>query len=205
MPTRGVGSKMPSDNSTPAGGDRPTWATRIGDELKYWGFRVGSWLVFHLPLPLVYWLAARIGDIIYLFWHEHSGNAVSNMLRVLGPDASPAAVKRAARKSFHNYMQVLVDFLRVPQLNVAAIEREVTGTGWENLHLARQAGKGAIIVVCHSGNWDFGGALAGKQKLPLTAVADSFRPQRLDDYVIAQRRRMGITTIPVDPAAVRKL
>ena len=180
-------------------------AARVGDTLKFWGFRTASWLSGRVPLRFTYWVAARVGDIIYLFWHEHSGNAVSNMLRVLGPDAPPAKVRYAARKSFHNYIQVLADFLRVPQLDPAEIEREVEGSGWEHLEAARRAGKGAIIVACHSGNWDFAGALVGKYKLPLTAVADPFRPKRLDDFVIAQRQRMGVNTIPVDPAAMRKL
>src|SRR4051794_26554743 len=128
-------------------------ATHIGDTLKFWGFRTASWLAGHLPLWFSYWVAARIGDFIYLFWHEHSGNAVSNMVRVLGPDAPPAKIKRTTRKSFHNYIQVLIDFIRIPYLRPEAIECAVAETSWAHLEATQRQGKGAIIVGCHSGNW----------------------------------------------------
>ena len=180
-------------------------ASRIGDTLKFWGFCAASWLSGHLPVRLTYWIGARIGDVIYLFWHEHSGNAVSNMLRVLGPDARPGAIKHAARKSFHNYIQVLLDFIRMPHMNLHAIEAEVQGQGWEHLQGALARGKGAIIVASHSGNWDYAAAILGRYQLQATAIADPFRPKRLDDFVIAQRRRMGIHTYPAEPGSVRQL
>jgi KDO2-lipid IV(A) lauroyltransferase len=180
-------------------------ASRIGDSLKFWGFRGLSWLAGHLPLPFCYWVADRIGAVIYLFWHEHSGNAVSNMARVLGPGASSAQIRRAARRSFRNYIRVLIDFIRVPYADPVRVERETDGTGWENLRAGLARGKGVILVGCHMGNWDYAGVMLQRHQLPITAVADSFRPQRLDDYVIAQRARIGIRTISVDPGAVRRL
>jgi KDO2-lipid IV(A) lauroyltransferase len=182
-----------------------TLASRIGDTLKYWGFCTASWLTGHLPVRFSYWVGARIGDIIYLCWHEHSGNAVSNMLRVLGPDARPGAIKRAARQSFHNYIQVLIDFIRIPHMNIHAIEDEVQARGWEHLAAARARGKGVIVVASHSGNWDYAGAILGKYQLQATAIADPFQPQRLDDFVITQRQRMGIHTYPAEAASVRQL
>src|SRR6478672_11110109 len=97
-------------------------ASRLGDSLKFWGFRTLSWLAGHLPLPFCYLVADRIGEFIYLFWHEHSGNAVSNMARALGPGASPAQIRRAARQSFRNYIRVLIDFIRVPYADPVQVE-----------------------------------------------------------------------------------
>jgi KDO2-lipid IV(A) lauroyltransferase len=192
--------------TTTEGREQPdALASRIGDMLKYWGFCAASWVTGHLPIRLSYWIGARIGDIIYLFWHEHSGNAVSNMLRVLGPDARPAAIKRAARQSFHNYIQVLIDFIRIPHMNIHAIEAEVQGQGWEHLEAARARGKGVIVVASHSGNWDYAGAMLGKYQFQATAIADPFQPKRLDEFVITQRQRMGIHTYPAEAGSVRQL
>jgi KDO2-lipid IV(A) lauroyltransferase len=192
--------------TTTEGREQPdALASRIGDMLKYWGFCAASWVTGHLPIRLSYWIGARIGDIIYLFWHEHSGNAVSNMLRVLGPDARPAAIKRAARQSFHNYIQVLIDFIRIPHMNIHAIEAEVQGQGWEHLETARARGKGVIVVASHSGNWDYAGAMLGKYQFQATAIADPFQPKRLDEFVITQRQRMGIHTYPAEAGSVRQL
>ncbi len=191
--------------NTTRGPVEQTLASRVGDTLKYWGFCVASWLTGHLPVRFSYWVGARIGDVIYLCWHEHSGNAVSNMLRVLGPDARPRQIKRAARKSFHNYIQVLIDFIRIPHMNMHAIEDEVQGQGWENLHTALEGGKGVIVIASHSGNWDYAGSLLGKYKLQATAIADPFQPKRLDNFVIAQRQRLGIHTYPAEAGSVRHL
>ena len=35
----------------------------------------------------------------------------------------------------------------------------------------------------------------GRHRLPVTAIADTFRPKRLDDFVIAQRHASGIQTV----------
>ena len=183
----------------------PGLPTRIGNSLKFWGFRFISWLAGHVPVWFSYWVGGRVADFIYTFWHEHSGNAVSNMARVLGPTATSAQVRRAARLSFQNYILVLVDFVRIPYLKVEAIEREMQASGMEYLEAARARGKGVILVACHSGNWDFGGAVLSRYSLPITAVADMFEPPRLNEYVIAMRKQMGVNTIPADPAALRKL
>src|SRR5438034_3223871 len=196
---------MTSDNSIPPADERPSLATRIGDDLKFRGFCVVSWLIARLPLGLIYWLGARLGDFIYWFWHEHSGNAVGNMSRVRGPEAPPAAIKRATRLSFHNYIQVLIDVARIPHLRGEEMERIVQTSGWEHLRAAQARSKGVILVGCHTGNWDFAGVLLGRRNLPITALADAFQPPRLNDYVVAQRARLGIRTLPVDPAAVRQL
>jgi KDO2-lipid IV(A) lauroyltransferase len=70
------------------------------------------------------------------------------------------------------------------------------------------AGRGAIIVPMHFGNWDTGAAAATAAGFDLTVVGDRFGDRRLDDAVFGARERLGMKVVPSDrlgPAMLRTL
>src|SRR4051812_22033915 len=90
---------------------------------RFWTFQVVSYASGKVPLRVSYWVGSAVGDMVYLTWKRHSGNAVSNMRRVLGDTADWRTVKLTARDSFRNYSKTLVDFLRFPHLDMHDIRR----------------------------------------------------------------------------------
>jgi KDO2-lipid IV(A) lauroyltransferase len=173
---------------------------------RYWSFRTVSYVSGKVPLKLSYWVGSVVGDVVYLTWKRHSGNAVSNMRRVLGESADWRAVKLAARDSFRNYAKTLVDFLRFPHLDVHDIRRAIPRQhGWENLDAALARGKGVIVVTGHIGNWDLAGALMGTHGLPLNAVADTFEPKKIDDLVNGTREKYGIKIIKLEAGSLKQI
>ena len=175
---------------------------RVG--LKYHTFKTASYLADRLPLRFNYWVAGLVGDAVYLTWKRHSANAVSNMRRVLGPDAPWQAVKHTARCSFRNYAKTIVDFIRFPYMEGEDVRMAVPlRYGIEHLLEAHKRGKGVLVVTGHMGNWDLAAAVLMSYGLPLHAVADSFKPERLDDLINGSRERKGMNIIKLDASSLR--
>jgi KDO2-lipid IV(A) lauroyltransferase len=179
-------------------------SNNIGVGLKYYSFKLASYLADRLPLRFSYWVAKLVGDAIYLTWRRHSANAVSNMRRVLGPEAPWQMVKHTARRSFRNYAKTIVDFFRYPYMEGEDVRVAVPlRYGIEHLLEAYDRGKGVLLVTGHVGNWDLAGAVLMSYGLPVSAVADSFEPERLDDLINGSRERKGMKIIKLDTSSLR--
>jgi KDO2-lipid IV(A) lauroyltransferase len=65
---------------------------------------------------------------------------------------------------------------------------------------ALQAGRGALFVTAHFGNWDMGGAILARYH-PVSAVAETFSDEQLNQLLQNQRREKGIGIIPMEGSA----
>lgn len=168
--------------------------------VTYWLMRLASVLAAVLPIRISYAIAIAIGQLVYTSWGEKRRSAIANMRCVLGPDVSEAVVRRMARNSFRHYCKYVVEFLRFGRRSeeVAAL---VNTTGLHNIDAALEAGKGAIIVGLHFGNWDLAGAVLASRGYPVNVVAESFEPAKLNALIQKPRLNSGLRIIPVDAAS----
>ena len=70
--------------------------------------------------------------------------------------------------------------------------------GIEHVLAPMQAGRGAIVVVPHMGNWDHIGAYAARHIAPLTTVIERLRPDKLFQEFVQMRTSRGITVFGHD-------
>jgi len=169
----------------------------------YWLILLPLFLAQRLPLELCYWIASILGDLLYVFWPGGRRNVVDNMRHVLGPEASDKTVRHTARKSFRNYMKLLVDFARIKVTEPATLEDRLEGTGWDNLDKAFQHGKGVLIVGIHLGDWEVAGAALASRGYRINAVSETVGNERINRLAIDVRARLGIRLIPMEFALKR--
>jgi len=148
-----------------------------------------------LPLRLAYKLASWAGDLVFLLWPKGRRNAIENVRHVLGPQATEDQVHRTAKRSFRNYMKVLVDFVRLPRTSDEEVERRVQGEGWEHVERALEAGKGVLLVGTHLGNWDLAGLALAARGHELHVVAERQKPLWLNRIARDWREARGIHLI----------
>lgn len=72
--------------------------------------------------------------------------------------------------------------------------------GWEGLDRALEAGRGAIAVTGHIGNFELGGALLARRYRVLDVVKTQRNPL-FDGYMERRRRARGIRTVPMQDSA----
>lgn len=157
-----------------------------------------------VPLPLAYRLARLGGLLVWTAWAGGRRRSQANMLYVARGDA--ALARRYARSSFAYYGTYLVDFLRLGALSPDSIRRAIDFDDWTLLERQR-AGHGIVFVTLHFGNWDLAGA-AIAQRMPLTAIADTFVNPAVDRVVVSARRRLGMRIIAAErtgPEVLRAL
>src|SRR5438270_7171979 len=138
------------------------------------------------------------------FWLSRAQRqaALDNYAAALGRDRSDPEVARVARRAFQNYGRMLMDFVLMGSLAPAELMARVSVEGLEHLDAALARGRGAIMAVPHMGSWDMAGSYAGAVGYRISAVAERF-PGSLNDAVVRNRQRFGLSVITLGRSAVR--
>jgi KDO2-lipid IV(A) lauroyltransferase len=148
---------------TPAApGDLP-WS-RWADALAYGAFRTVEAALRSLPPAAALGLARALG----LGWHladrRRRRRAAENLRLALGPAASPSAERARLRAAFRAMALVPCEVVLAERLlRGGALRRRCRLLGdWAALEADRDAGRPALVVTGHLGNWEVGArALAG--------------------------------------------
>lgn len=168
------------------------------DALTYYAFRLAGAAAPHIPLRLGYRIGAQLGTLAYLL----SGSRAvveDNIAHVLREPPSSPRVRRAVRQIFLNQGKNYFDLLRVAALDSEAIKGAVRELhGMEHLERALAHGRGVVLASAHFGNIDVAGQIIAVMGYTLTAIAEHLRPERLFQYVRAQRESHGLHFIPID-------
>ncbi|MBA4179428.1 MAG: hypothetical protein C0506_02465 [Anaerolinea sp.] len=175
---------------------------------QYWLWRAATAIVTRLPLGVSYRVAWVVGSSGYYLWPGGRRSMHRNFRRVL-PRASPAQIRRVARRSMVNYCCYLADFIRFPALSPEQLSHVFgSHSSFADLDHALRDGKGAVIACMHFGNWDLAAGATAARGYPVTVVAESFADPRLDRLVAGARERLGMRVIKLErtgPSLVRAL
>ncbi len=135
---------------------------------------------------------AWLGLGIYAALGKRRPISINNVRLALG--VSPARANQIVRRAVMNFGMTYAEFMH---LRVATRE-EVRAYSWieglEHVESARAAGKGAILLTAHLGNWEVMGARAA-QEFPLTVVARPAGNAGVQSYIDAGRAASGIGVI----------
>ncbi|BBX95824.1 phosphatidylinositol mannoside acyltransferase [Mycobacterium lacus] len=119
-----------------------------------------------------------------------------NLARVIGvrPADVPDALMRASLASYARYWR---EVFRLPTMNHRAVANQVDAGGID-LHLvaeALDAGRGAVLALPHSGNWDVAGVWLVQRHGTFTTVAERLKPESLYRRFIAYRESLGFEVL----------
>jgi phosphatidylinositol dimannoside acyltransferase len=121
-----------------------------------------------------------------------------NLARVIGvpPADVPDELMRASLASYGRYWR---EAFRLPAMDHRALARRVHESfrGMENLDAALAAGRGAVLALPHSGNWDVAGVWLAQTHGTFTTVAERLEPESLYRRFIAYRESLGFEVLPL--------
>jgi phosphatidylinositol dimannoside acyltransferase len=168
--------------------------------------RSGNTVARWTPQSARHALGASIGAASYFGWPSKRSVTRLNMAQITGRPAHDPYVKRLALASWRNYGRYTSDFISFPHLDVDRVERNLRDLsesegGWQGCtQSALQAGRGALFVTAHFGNWDMGGAILARHH-PVSAVAETFSDEQLNQLLQNHRKEKGIGIIPMEGSA----
>ena len=168
----------------------------FGDNLTDWGYATG-WLMVR-AMPEV--LARNAFDAGARYAARGGGpeQLRKNLARVIGttPAEVPDALIRASVASYARYWR---EAFRLPTMNQAALAERLDRVfiGAEKFDDALVGGRGAVMALPHSGNWDMAGVWLAQKYGTFTTVAERLKPESLYDRFIAYRESLGFEVLPL--------
>jgi len=117
----------------------------------------------------------------------------TNYARVTGrPPEELDALVRAGLRSYARYW---LQVFRLQDRDTRYVEEHTRAEGFEILADGVAAGRGLVVALGHSGNWDHAGAWLVGRGVPFTTVAERLEPAALFDRFVAFRESLGMEVV----------
>jgi KDO2-lipid IV(A) lauroyltransferase len=166
--------------------------------LIYALYRFVATLIGPLPPRAGYWLARRVGALLYTFSPDLRDVVTHNLSHVLGPEASDKEVEEKVREALVNIAKGHYDLFRVSRLTKEEIGQLVEVEGLDRFRQVLDAGRGAVVVTAHLGNIDIVGQVPLLHGMPITGAVEHIQPERLFRYLRRVRQSHGVNLVPSD-------
>lgn len=167
------------------------------ERLAYHAYATAERLAMRLPERVGQSLFRGFADAAFVLAPGARRVVEANLARVLGRHPRSALVRATAREAFRSYSRYWYDTFRIRTMPDEEFLRRMRFEGAERLARAAEEGRGAIVALPHLGNWDAAGKWVAMQRLPVTAVAEVLRPQRLFELFLRHRRDLGMNIVPL--------
>lgn len=159
---------------------------------------VAGWkIVRKLPAKSAYAIFGLIADTLV----SRNGSGVqrlrSNLARVK-PGLTEEELNELLRQSMHSYLRYWCDTFRIQDWTTTEIQESVTLARAELLTEPMREGRGVVIALPHSGNWDHAGAYFCSIGVPLVTVAERLKPEALFQRFLHYRQSMGFEVLSID-------
>jgi KDO2-lipid IV(A) lauroyltransferase len=132
---------------------------------------------------------------------------MANLHRAFSATMSEPEMRRLCRNNFRLFAKSLLEFLSSPYLAEGELRRRVELQGTHFLRDALKKGNGVIILTGHFGNWEWMGARACAEGLPLAVIVRPHSDPATEALISGIRTHNGLRVIPRNDAraAMRSL
>jgi lauroyl/myristoyl acyltransferase len=170
-----------------------SWGHRLAD----WGYGAGWGLVRRLPEGLATGMFRTAADVAA--WRSGPGTRQlrRNLARVV-PQASEAELDELVRAALRSYARYWKETFRLPAMDHKAVIQRVDEL-FGNRSMIDEAldrGKGLVLALPHTGNWDVAGLWLVNYSGTFTTVAERLRPESVFRRFFAFRESLGFEILP---------
>ncbi len=143
---------------------------------------------------------ARFGRLLYRVGRKRRDVALRNLALAL-PERGPVEHERIARACFEHFGLVSADFLASARLEAQEVLSSIQVEGAHHVHEAMAAGRGALIVTGHFGNWERAAKYVSFSGYPINMVIRDANQEGVNRLVNQLREHSGAKVIPRGNAA----
>jgi tetraacyldisaccharide 4'-kinase len=177
-----------------AAGRRPAMRSRPNPRLEETAAGAFARVVALLPRGASLALGRGLGRLLADLDRRHVRVALDNLAQAF-PHWDAARRLRTAREVYAHFGQVLVELFWLPGRGRDEVLSLVEVEGREHVESAMAAGRGALLVTAHIGNWELHGLAHGWTFGPIGVVARPLDNPRLDRRLCALRTAGGNAVI----------
>lgn len=126
--------------------------------------------------------------------------ALENLRRAFGPEETESEIQKIARGSFAHLAEFGIEWFHMPRLTQNPERYLIRVDQGDQVQAALRQGRGAIVLVCHTGNWEImalmGGLLVAEPVgASVYAVARPLKNPYLYRYAMRLRGLTGLGSI----------
>ncbi|MEM0990778.1 MAG: hypothetical protein AAGK00_18060 [Pseudomonadota bacterium] len=180
---------------------RDRWTTRAVEWVLYAMAWVGRWATWPLGTWTLGGAFAWIGGHVVLAIPGFRRRAERN-LDLVWPDLAPQARRQIIRAAGAQFARTMIEYAR---LDRCVREWQLSVEGIEHLQAARNAGKGAVLVTAHYGNWEAARLAAKQAGCESGIIYRSFNNRYLDRYTLDLIRCVGEPVLQKGRQGMRSL
>jgi KDO2-lipid IV(A) lauroyltransferase len=123
---------------------------------------------------------------------------LANSARILGLPFADPRVEETARAMLSSHSRLWIDLLRFATLETSKVRALVSRhEGTEHLIEAHSAGRGAVLLTAHVGNFELGGLFLKELGIEVAAVYAPDPSAAVERHRARARAEMGVRGIPV--------
>lgn len=118
-----------------------------------------------------------------------------NLTRVVGAQHVTRALVRDSVRSYARYWREAFQLPRISGDAELMRQLDASVQGLEHLDAGLAKGKGVVLVLPHSGNWDMAGMWLVERYGQFTTVAERLKPEALFDAFVDYRESLGFEVL----------
>ena len=167
------------------------------EKLSVLAYFAGWRIVRFLPENMAYGLFRKIADLIT----NKNGGDVKRLrenLHRVKPGLSARELDDLVQRGMRSYLRYWCDTFRIQDWSQERIQSTVSLTNGHLLIDSVKEGRGVVIALPHSGNWDHAGAYFCSIGIPLVTVAEHLKPEALFNRFLEYRTSMGFEVLDLD-------
>jgi KDO2-lipid IV(A) lauroyltransferase len=172
----------------------------VKDRLIEIGYAAGWRLVRALPLPAARALFTAAADRAFKAGGPGTQRLRRNLRQVVGPEMPEADLDALVRAGLRSYARYWMEAFRLPSQTREQFLSGFRVVQEEELHKVMADGKGMILALPHTGNWDAAAAWLVSKGHKLVVVAERLKPEGVFEQFVAYREKLGMEVIPLTGA-----
>ncbi|GAA2538362.1 phosphatidylinositol mannoside acyltransferase [Winogradskya consettensis] len=120
-----------------------------------------------------------------------------NLRQVVGPAMADAELDELVRAAVRSYARYWMEAFRLPSQSKQDFLRDFELVEAEEFLGVLAQGRGVILALPHTGNWDAAAAWVVSNGYKLVTVAERLKPEGLFERFVAYREKLGMEVIPL--------
>lgn len=178
----------------------------FGDRVQGWGYAAGWGMVRTMPKGMAEWLFRSAADLAARRAGPRTRQLRRNLARVV-PQAGEAELDDLVRGALRSYARYWMEVFRLPGMDQRALYEQIAEAmvNKSMLDEAFARGKGIVLALPHTGNWDVSGIWLANYAGTFTTVVERLRPESLYRRFAAYRESLGFEIVATDDAAGYRL
>lgn len=165
--------------------------TAMMERLAGFAYLLGWKIVRLLPETFAYRIFQAIADRSSRKRGKSYLRLRENLRRVT-PDLRDEELDILASTGMRSYLRYWCEAFRLPSWSQERLTGSVSIDGGDRFRDLVAQGRGVVVSLPHSGNWDHAGAYFSATGIPIISVAEKLRPERVFRAFLRYRERIGM-------------